>query len=131
MGRVTVGRRQLLDGVLVVTGAVVAAVLLGLLHVPSAALFGGLLAGLVRALGWRARLTVPRAAMTGAQAVGLGDRLLEVDRRGALADRVGERQQLHRAGERRERRECTHVSRATPAQEIRRSVASKHRCGRC
>ena len=65
----TVGRRQLLDGVAVVAGAVAAAVLLGLLHVPSAALFGGLLAGLVRALGWRARLTVPRAAMTGAQAV--------------------------------------------------------------
>jgi membrane AbrB-like protein len=37
--------------------------------VPSAALFGGLLAGLVRALGGRRRIAVPKAANTGAQAV--------------------------------------------------------------
>jgi membrane AbrB-like protein len=62
-------RRSAVDALLVVAGGVVAAVVLGLLHVPSAALFGGLLAGLVRALAGRTRLTVPRAANTAAQAV--------------------------------------------------------------
>ena len=61
--------RRLLDAAAVVAGAVVAGLLLDLLHVPSAALFGGLLAGLVRALAGRTRLAVPRPAMTAAQAV--------------------------------------------------------------
>jgi membrane AbrB-like protein len=63
------GRRRLLDWGVVVAGAVAASVVLGLLHVPSAALFGGLLAALVRALAGRTRLTVPHHAMTAAQAV--------------------------------------------------------------
>ena len=62
-------RAHLRDGVLVVGGAAAAALVLGLLRVPSAALFGGLLAGLVRALAARSRATVPRPAMTAAQAV--------------------------------------------------------------
>jgi membrane AbrB-like protein len=62
-------RRLLLDWAAVVAGAVVVGLLLDLLHVPSAALFGGLVAGLVRALGVRGRLTVPRSAMTAGQAV--------------------------------------------------------------
>ena len=61
--------RGLLDWGLVVAGAVAASVVLGLLHVPSAALFGGLLAAVVRALAGRTRLTVPHRAMTAAQAV--------------------------------------------------------------
>ena len=65
---VTDGRR-LLDAAAVVAGAVVAGLLLHLVHVPSAALFGGLLAGLVRALAVPGRLEVPRTALTGAQAV--------------------------------------------------------------
>src|SRR5690242_9272450 len=79
-GRVDAGRprtgvhveqceRTLLDGALVVAGAAAASVLLGLLNVPSAALFGGLLAGLVRALAGRRRIAVPKVANTGAQAV--------------------------------------------------------------
>jgi hypothetical protein len=64
------GRRRLLLGwVAVVAGAVVVSLLLALAHVPSPTLFGGLAAGLVRALGGRTRLTVPRPAMTAAQAV--------------------------------------------------------------
>jgi membrane AbrB-like protein len=62
-------RRRLLDGAVVVVAAMLASLILGLLHVPSAALFGGLLAGLVRALAGRTRLTVPRGAATAAQAV--------------------------------------------------------------
>jgi membrane AbrB-like protein len=58
-----------LDAAAVVAGAVAAGAVLGLLHVPSAALFGGLLAGLVRGLAVRRRLVVPRPAMTAAQAV--------------------------------------------------------------
>jgi membrane AbrB-like protein len=66
---VAVGRRELVDGAAVVAGAVVVAVVLGLLHVPDAALFGGLVAGLVRALTRSARIAVPRAANSAAQAV--------------------------------------------------------------
>jgi membrane AbrB-like protein len=62
-------RRRLLDWAAVVAGAVAASVVLGVLHVPSAALFGGLLAAVVRALAGRRHLRVPRPAMTAAQAV--------------------------------------------------------------
>jgi uncharacterized protein len=61
--------RGLLDRGLVVVAAVALAVVLGLLRVPDAALFGGLIAGLVRALARPARITVPRAANAAAQAV--------------------------------------------------------------
>jgi membrane AbrB-like protein len=62
-------RRSLLDwaGVLVV--GVVAGSAFDLLGVPSAALFGGLVAGLGRALLGRSRLRLPRPAGIGAQAV--------------------------------------------------------------
>jgi membrane AbrB-like protein len=63
------GRRRLLDAAAVVAGGVVAGLLLGLVRVPSAALFGGLVAGLVRALAFPGRLEVHRIAMTAAQAV--------------------------------------------------------------
>ena len=62
-------RRRLLDAAAVVAAGVVAGLLLDLVHVPSAALFGGLLAGLVRALAFPRRLEVPRVTMTAAQAV--------------------------------------------------------------
>jgi membrane AbrB-like protein len=62
-------RRRLLDAAAVVAAGALAGLLLGLAHLPSAALFGGLLAGLVRALAFRPRLEVPRPAMTAAQAV--------------------------------------------------------------
>jgi membrane AbrB-like protein len=62
-------RRRLLDAAAVVAAGVGAGLLLSLAHVPSAALFGGLLAGLVRALVLPGRLPVPRIAMTAAQAV--------------------------------------------------------------
>jgi membrane AbrB-like protein len=61
--------RRTADPVLVVLGAVVVGLVLGLLHVPDAALFGGLIAGLVRALARPARMAVPRAANAAAQAV--------------------------------------------------------------
>jgi hypothetical protein len=64
----TQGRRILDAAAVVVAGAALAEVL-GLLHMPSPALFGGLIAGLVRALGMRARGAVPAAATAGAQAV--------------------------------------------------------------
>jgi membrane AbrB-like protein len=64
-----VQRARVVDGAIVVAGAVVLAVVLGLLSVPDAALFGGLIAGLVRALAVPARIAVPRAANTAAQAV--------------------------------------------------------------
>ena len=64
------GRRaRVLDAAAVVAGGVAAGVVLAWAHVPSAALFGGLLAGLVRGLAGRTRLAVPRPAMTAAQAV--------------------------------------------------------------
>jgi membrane AbrB-like protein len=61
--------RRLLDGALVVAGAVAAGLLLGGLGLPSPALFGGLLAGLVRALSLPAPIAVPFRATTAAQAV--------------------------------------------------------------
>jgi membrane AbrB-like protein len=63
------GRRRLLDLTAVVAGAVVASVGFAALGLPSPALFGGLLAGLVRALGFPGRATVPGVAGTGGQAV--------------------------------------------------------------
>jgi uncharacterized protein len=68
--RVDGGRRRLvLDWAGVVAGAVVVSLLLSAAHVPSPTLFGGLVAGLARALGGRTRLAVPRSALTAAQAV--------------------------------------------------------------
>jgi uncharacterized protein len=62
-------RGQLLDGLAVVAAAVGATVVFTVLGLPSPALFGGLLAGLVRALAFRRRIAVPSPAMTAAQAV--------------------------------------------------------------
>jgi hypothetical protein len=62
-------RRLLLDWTVVVAAAVAVSLLLARLHVPSPTLFGGLVAGLARALGGRTGLGVPRPAMTAAQAV--------------------------------------------------------------
>ncbi|WP_448642195.1 AbrB family transcriptional regulator [Geodermatophilus sp. URMC 63] len=61
--------RRLADGALVLAGAVLAGWLLDRLGVPSGGLFGGLLAGLVRGLGGRRPLDVPRAATAAAQSV--------------------------------------------------------------
>ena len=52
-------RGQLLDGGAVVAAGAAAAVLFAVLGLPSPALFGGLLAGLVRALAFRRRIAVP------------------------------------------------------------------------
>lgn len=62
-------RQRLLDAAATTAAAIVASLLFAVLGLPSPALFGGLLAGLVRALGFRRRLTVPLPAMTAAQAV--------------------------------------------------------------
>jgi membrane AbrB-like protein len=71
-------RRLLLDWAVLLAAAVVVSLLFDLLHVPSPALFGALVAGLGRALARPAgraapgavpRLEVPRLAGTGAQAV--------------------------------------------------------------
>ena len=61
--------RRVLDGALVFAGAVGAGLLLGGLGLPSPALFGGLLAGLVRALARPTPIAVPLRATTAAQAV--------------------------------------------------------------
>ena len=61
--------RRLLDWALVLAVGIAAGVLLDLLSVPSAALFGGLVAGLGRALLGRTPLPLPRSAGVGAQAV--------------------------------------------------------------
>ncbi len=61
--------RGLADGAVVLAGAAGATVLLGLAGVPSPALFGGLLAGLVRGLAGRTPLDVPRRGQAAAQAV--------------------------------------------------------------
>lgn len=61
--------RRILDAAVVVAAGAVLAELLNLAHLPSPALFGGLIAGLVRALAVRSRGVVPAAATTGAQAV--------------------------------------------------------------
>jgi membrane AbrB-like protein len=62
-------RRRLLDWAAVLAVGVAAGALLSLLDVPSAPLFGGLVAGLGRALLGRTKLTLPRPVGTGAQAV--------------------------------------------------------------
>jgi membrane AbrB-like protein len=62
-------RRRILDAAAVVAAGAVLAIVLGRLQLPSPALFGGLVVGLVRALGIRSRSTVPAAAAAGAQAV--------------------------------------------------------------
>jgi membrane AbrB-like protein len=62
-------RRRLLDWAAVLAVGIAAGVVLTLLGVPSAPLFGGLVAGLGRALLGRTRLTLPRPAGIGAQAV--------------------------------------------------------------
>ncbi|MGY2001927.1 AbrB family transcriptional regulator [Blastococcus sp. SYSU DS1024] len=59
----------LLDAAAVGTGAVVLALLLGLVGLPSPALFGGLVAGLVRALAVPAPARVPERFGTAGQAV--------------------------------------------------------------
>jgi hypothetical protein len=61
--------RRILDAFGVVVAGGVLAVVLDLLHLPSPALFGGLIAGLVRALGVSTRAAVPPTATMGAQAV--------------------------------------------------------------
>ncbi|MEU2349794.1 AbrB family transcriptional regulator [Modestobacter sp. NPDC049651] len=63
------GRRLLGDWLVVLATGVAAGLVLDLLQVPSAPLFGGLVAGLGRALLGRTRLRLPRPANTGAQAV--------------------------------------------------------------
>lgn len=62
-------RRRALDLVAVVTGAVLAGAGFAALGLPSPALFGGLLAGLVRALVLPGQVVVPGAATTAGQAV--------------------------------------------------------------
>jgi uncharacterized protein len=61
--------RQVLDPAAVVVAAVAVSLAFAALGVPSPALFGGLVAGLVRALGFPGRVEVPRPATTAAQAV--------------------------------------------------------------
>ncbi|MGY1855190.1 AbrB family transcriptional regulator [Modestobacter sp. SYSU DS0290] len=64
------GRRWLLaDWAVVLLAAVLLALVMDLLSVPSPALFGGLAAGLGRALIGRTQLVLPRPALTGAQAL--------------------------------------------------------------
>lgn len=81
-------RRQLLDWAAVLAVGIAVALLLAQLSVPSPALFGGLVAGLGRALLGRRRLALPRPAMTGAQAVigvSIGA-LVQADTLGAIAE---------------------------------------------
>ena len=65
------GRRgaRLLDAALVLAGAVGLSLLVALVGLPSPALFGGLIAGLVRALAGRTVARVPQKAITAGQAV--------------------------------------------------------------
>jgi uncharacterized protein len=60
---------RLLDGCAVVAAAVGASLLFALIGLPSPSLFGGLLAGVVRALAVSGRTAVPAQATTTAQAV--------------------------------------------------------------
>ncbi|OMQ14315.1 hypothetical protein A7K94_0217525, partial [Modestobacter sp. VKM Ac-2676] len=60
---------MLADWAVVLVAAVLLALVMDLLAVPSPALFGGLAAGLGRALIGRTRLVLPRPALTGAQAL--------------------------------------------------------------
>ena len=61
--------RRVIDLCAVIAAAIGAALLFGLVGLPSPALFGGLLAGLVRSLAVPARIALPSRAMTAAQAV--------------------------------------------------------------
>jgi uncharacterized protein len=69
--RVKGGRRvrRVLDLSAVVAAAVAVSVAFAAVGIPSPALFGGLIAGLVRALGLRGRMDLPGAATTAGQAV--------------------------------------------------------------
>src|SRR4051812_31621352 len=60
---------RLIDGGAVVAAAIGTSLLFALAGLPSPALFGGLLAGLVRALAFPTRLAVPARGTTAAQAV--------------------------------------------------------------
>src|SRR4051794_10356686 len=62
-------RRTLVDVVAVLAGAAAVSALFALIGLPSPTLFGGLVAGLVRALALPRRMELPGAAMTSAQAV--------------------------------------------------------------
>jgi membrane AbrB-like protein len=61
--------RAVLDGLVVVAGAVAVSFVFDVIGLPSPTLFGGLVAGLVRALAVERRTGVPSAATTAAQAV--------------------------------------------------------------
>ena len=61
--------QQVLDLAVVVAAAVAVSLAFAALGVPSPALFGGLVAGLVRALGFPGHVDVPRPATTAGQAV--------------------------------------------------------------
>ena len=61
--------RRILDGAAVVAGAVAVTLVFDLIGLPSPSLFGGLVAGLVRALAFPSRLGVPAPATTASQAV--------------------------------------------------------------
>jgi membrane AbrB-like protein len=61
--------RQVVDLCVVIVAAIGAGLLFGLVGLPSPALFGGLLAGLVRALAVSAPIAMPARATTAAQAV--------------------------------------------------------------
>jgi membrane AbrB-like protein len=63
------GRRGVVDLLALVAGAVLGSAGFAALGLPSPALFGGLLAGLVRALGLRGQVAVPGVATTAGQAV--------------------------------------------------------------
>jgi uncharacterized protein len=63
------GRRQVLDMAAVAAAAAGVGLVFAAIGVPSPALFGGLVAGLVRALGFPGRVDVPRQATTAGQAV--------------------------------------------------------------
>ncbi|MGY1739325.1 MULTISPECIES: AbrB family transcriptional regulator [unclassified Blastococcus] len=82
------GARRWGDAALVLGGAGAATAVLGVLGLPSAALFGGLFAGLVRGLAGRRRLVLPRPAVMAAQAtlgVSIGS-LVDLDTLAALAE---------------------------------------------
>jgi membrane AbrB-like protein len=71
-GRVMDGeqwRRRLVDAAAVLAGATAVSLLFAAIGLPSPTLFGGLVAGLVRALAVPRPAELPGAAMTGAQAV--------------------------------------------------------------
>ena len=63
------GWRQVLDAAGVVAGAIAATLVFDFVGLPSPSLFGGLLAGVVRALAFRTRIGVPAQLSTASQAV--------------------------------------------------------------